>query len=93
MLSLANGAFENSEFEISAKAGALAYAQKQDSNIAYNTGCAFARASDPTQALVWLELAISAGFDDKDQFSTDPDLESIRSTAGFERLLDKLSQR
>jgi Zn-dependent protease len=54
-VNLQSDAFENHEFEISGRAGALAYEQKPDPNIAYNAGCAFARASDSTQALVWLE--------------------------------------
>ena len=84
-------AFNNHEFEISGRAGALAYEQKPDSNIAYNASCAFARASDSTQALAWLERAIASGFSDKNLLTTDPDLESIRSQPGFNDLSDRIS--
>jgi Zn-dependent protease len=84
-------AFNNREFEIAGRAGALAYELKPDPNIAYNAGCAFARASDSTQALVWLEHAIASGFSDQNLLATDPDLESIRSQPGFDDLLKRIS--
>lgn len=90
-VNLQNDAFDNHEFEISGRAGALAYEQKPDPNTAYNAGCAFARASDSTQALAWLERAIASGFRDKNLLTTDPDLESIRSKPGFDALLQRIS--
>ena len=84
-------AFNNHEFEIAGRAGALAYEQKPDPNIAYNAGCAFARASDSTQALAWLERAIASGFSDKNLLTTDPDLESTRSQPGFDDLVERIS--
>ena len=84
-------AFDNQQFQISGKAGALAYQQKPDPNVAYNAGCAFARASDSTQALVWVERAIASGFSDKNLLATDPDLESIRSQPGFDDILKRIS--
>jgi Zn-dependent protease len=84
-------AFNNHEFEISGRAGALAYEQKPDPHTAYNAGCAFARASDSTQALVWLERAIASGFSDKNLLATDSDLESIRSQPGFDDILQRIS--
>lgn len=85
-------AFKNNEFEIAGRAGALAYEQKPDPNIAYNAGCAFARASNSTQALVWLQRAIASGFSDKNVLATDPDLESIRSQPGFVELLERVGR-
>ncbi len=85
-------AFKNNEFEIAGRAGALAYEQKPDPNIAYNAGCAFARASDSTQALVWLQRAIASVFSDKNVLATDPDLESIRSQPGFVELLERVGR-
>jgi Zn-dependent protease len=90
-LNLQIDAFQNDQFEISGKAGALAYEQKPDPNVAYNAACAFARASDSAQALVWLERAIASGFSDKNLLATDPDLQSVRSQPGFDRLLERIS--
>ena len=84
-------AFNNHEFEIAGRAGALAYELKPDPNIAYNAACAFARASDSTQALVWLKHAIASGFSDKNLLATDSDLESIRSQPGFDDILKRIS--
>lgn len=83
-------AFENDQFEISGKAGAIAYEQKPDPNGAYNAACAFARASDSAQAMVWLENAIASGFSDKNLLATDPDLQSVRSHPGFDLLLERI---
>jgi hypothetical protein len=58
--------------------------------VAYNAACAFARASDPAQAMVWLENAIASGFSDKNLLATDPDLQSMRSQPGFDDLLEKI---
>lgn len=89
-LNLQIDAFQNDQFEISGKAGALAYEQKPDPNVAYNAACAFARASDSAQALEWLERAIASGFSDKNLLATDPDLQSIRSQPGFDHLLERV---
>jgi len=89
-VNLQNEAFENQQFEISGKAGALAYGQKPDPNVAYNAACAFARASDSEQALLWLERAIASGFSDKNLLATDPDLQSMRSQPGFDHLLARI---
>ena len=91
LVNLQNDAFNNQEFEIAGKAGALAFAAKPDPNVAYNAACAFARAGNSTQALVWLERAIASGFNDKNLLATDADLEAIRTQPGFADLLEKLS--
>ena len=90
-INLQSDAFENHEFEISGRAGALAYEQRPDPNVAYNAACAFAQAADSTQALVWLERAMAAGFSDKNLLANDPDLQSLRSQTGFADLLEKIS--
>jgi hypothetical protein len=89
-LNLQIDAFQNDQFEISGKAGALAYEQKPDSTVAYNAACAFARASDSAQALTWLERAIASGFSDKNLLATDPDLQSMRSQPAFDHLLERI---
>ena len=90
-VNIQSDAFENQQFEISGRAGALAFEQKRDPNIAYNTACAYARNSDSTQALVWLEKAIASGFSDKNHLATDPDLQSIRSQPGFVALFERMT--
>jgi Zn-dependent protease len=92
-MNLETEAFNNHEFEISGKAGVLAYEQKPDPNTAYNAACAFARASDSTQALVWLERAIASGFNDQNLLATDSDLESIRSQPGFADIVKRISSQ
>ena len=89
-LNLQIDAFQNDQFEISGKAGALAYEQKPDPAVAYNTACAFARASDSAQALVWLERAMASGFNDNNLLATDPDLQSVRSQPEFDHLLERI---
>ena len=84
-------AFNNQEFQISGRAGALAYEQQPDPNIAYNAACAFARAADSTQALAWLERAVASGFNDKNRLATESDLESIRSQPEFDDILKRIS--
>jgi Zn-dependent protease len=85
-------AFENHDFEIAGRAGALAYEKKADPNVAYNAGCAFARACDSAQSLLWLERAIASGFNDRDLMATDSDLEAIRSEPGFDDILGRISR-
>jgi tetratricopeptide (TPR) repeat protein len=83
-------AFQDESFEIAGKAGALAYEQEPGPYVAYNAACAFARASDQPQALVWLERAVASGFRDKSLFATDPDLQSMRSHPAFDQLLQRI---
>ena len=92
LIDLQIAAFHNNAFEISVQAGGLAYEQQQDPNTAYNVACAFARASDATQSLVWLERALASGFSDKNLLNTDPDLQAIRSDPRFDQLLERYGE-
>ena len=83
-------AFNNQEFQISSRAGALAYEQKPDPNIAYKAACAFARAGDSPQALAWLERAVASGFNDKNRLANDSDLASIRSQPEYDDILKRI---
>lgn len=91
LVNLENNAFENHEFGISGRAGALAFEEKPEPTFAYNAACAFSRDSNPKEALVWLEKAIASGFNDKNLMATDPDLQSARSQPEFSVLLEKIS--
>lgn len=60
----------------------------------YKLACIHARQGQPAPALERLGLALKYGFDDKNHLLTDRDLEPIRETAEFEKLLKKyISQR
>ena len=58
----------------------------------YNMGCFAARLGRFPEALVYLNKAVDAGFDDMDKFRADPDLEPLRWHAGFKRLLASVMQ-
>ncbi|HHH30887.1 MAG TPA: hypothetical protein ENK57_21435 [Polyangiaceae bacterium] len=78
--------FRSGDFEHAAALGARLFERFEDPSDAYNTACSFARAGDAAKALVWLERAIDAGFDDLQQLNKDPDLEPVRSLEGYAAL-------
>jgi len=53
----------------------------------YNLACAYARNAEPEKAVAWLAKAAASGFLIVKLFETDPDLESVRSHAGYEAAL------
>src|ERR1044071_2272393 len=57
----------------------------------YNIACGFALLNDKENAVVWLERALSLGFDRTDLLRNDSDLDPIRSDARFQQLLRKFS--
>jgi len=56
----------------------------------YNLACAFALSGEKEKALDNLEKAINAGFNDRRQYETDSDLDSLRETERFKELLKRL---
>jgi Zn-dependent protease len=88
-----SGAFDHGDFKFCVAAGMAAWDQKADPKVAYNLACAFARDSNPSEALLWTEKAIDAGFDDEQALRADPDLEAIRSLPEFNTLLEKFRKR
>jgi hypothetical protein len=82
--------FHAGDFEVSARAGVEAFELQPDPTVAYNTACAFARRGDAEQALAWLDRAVDSGYDDAEQLSADPDLESLRQFPEFERVIGRL---
>jgi len=57
----------------------------------YNIACGFALLNDKENAVVWLERALSLGFDRTDLLRNDSDLDPVRSDARFQQLLRKVS--
>ena len=53
----------------------------------YNIACVYARKGQTQNALTWLRQAIEKGYRDWQRMNNDPDLESIRHTPAFEKLM------
>jgi tetratricopeptide (TPR) repeat protein len=53
----------------------------------YNEACSFSQLSDTASALDQLSLAIKQGYSDKKQLLDDPDLDLIRNTVRFRKVL------
>lgn len=90
-LLLESAAFQDGEYAVSARAGALAFAREPLPEVAYNVACAFARQSDIDQAIKWVKVALDAGFKDLELLSTDPDLDSLREHAEFQQATTSLA--
>ena len=56
----------------------------------YNLGCGYAILGEKDRAFGLLEKAVSMGYNSKDQYVNDPDLNSLRSDKRYEALLTKL---
>jgi pimeloyl-ACP methyl ester carboxylesterase len=55
----------------------------------FNLGCAYARLDDSDAALKHLELAVEYGFDRVDILAKNEDLDKLRQTPRFQKILDK----
>jgi beta-lactamase regulating signal transducer with metallopeptidase domain/Flp pilus assembly protein TadD len=55
----------------------------------YNIACTYAIHDRRDQALVWLQRALDAGFDDRDLLENDDDLDSLRSDPRFKSIVSK----
>ena len=53
----------------------------------YNIACVYARQNKKDQSLKWLEKSIDKGFHNWELLKTDKDLENIRNTQYYEKLL------
>jgi tetratricopeptide (TPR) repeat protein len=53
----------------------------------YNAACMYARLQQPEEAIASLKTAIQKGYRKWDQIAADPDLENIRGTEAFKRLM------
>ena len=56
----------------------------------YNLGCGYAILEEKEKAFAALEKAVSMGYNSKDQYVNDPDLNSLHSDKRYEQLLTKL---
>ena len=54
----------------------------------YNAGCSYALANKPDQAMTNLEAAFEEGFEDLDMYASDEDLNSLRDTQRFKKLME-----
>jgi len=54
---------------------------------AYNAACAHARSGEIPRAVEWLARAMDAGFDDREQIQSDPDLAQVRTAGEIQRRL------
>jgi hypothetical protein len=61
--------------------------------IAINVACAFSRASNYPEALLWTRRAIDSGFSDEQVLRSDPDLDGVRSLPEFADLLREFEAR
>ena len=58
----------------------------------YNLACALAHTGSQKRALEALERAVVAGFADGEQLASDPDLETLRASETFQRLVARLGK-
>ena len=56
----------------------------------YNLGCGYAILGEKEKAFAALEKAVSMGYNSKDQYVNDPDLNALHSDKRYEQLLTKL---
>ena len=56
----------------------------------YNLGCGYAILGEKEKSFVALEKAVSMGYNSKDQYVNDPDLNSLHSDKRYEQLVAKL---
>ena len=57
----------------------------------YNIACLYARQGMTHNAMEWLQKAVDAGYQNRDQIVNDPDLSVLKNTNDFKKILQKLS--
>ena len=67
----------------------MASAIPKDKLIYYNLACLYARLNDPEKALINLKKAVVLGYDRREFIKTDPDLENIRDTEYYKKLIQE----
>jgi tetratricopeptide (TPR) repeat protein len=71
----------------------LARLCSKNPEVFFNLGCSHALLNQAADALGALRHAVSLGFSDLDHLLTDPDLASVRTHPGFQRLIAELAGR
>ncbi len=77
------------DLAIEALTVAAANSGEKAANSMYNLACAQSLAGQERQALDWLDRSVDAGFDQHERFINDGDLDNVRGTAAFARIMDK----
>jgi len=67
----------------------LARLHPQDPKILYNLACRYSLTHHVRQAVATLKKAIECGFDDFRLLARDPDLENVRQTASYKKLIQR----
>jgi hypothetical protein len=88
---LESASFQDAQYGLSARAGELAFSLEPRPEVAYNVACAFARQPNIEQAIKWVRAALDAGFEDRELFDNDPDLEPLRQDAEFRKMIASLN--
>jgi len=64
-----------------------------NAKIYYNISCLYAKEKKVHESISWLAKAIEKGYVNLEQITTDQDLEHIRNTAAYKRLIQSLSKQ
>lgn len=89
-LSLANELYGMAKYRESASVYEKALAIRANGGDYYNLGCCYALLNEKNRAIEALEKAIDLGFNRKQQYETDTDLDALRTDARFQALLGLL---
>lgn len=66
--------------------------QPDNPDHAYNIACVYAKQGNETESVLWLKNAVRKGFRNWDLMRSDPDLDTIRNTEGYQQIMDKKKQ-
>lgn len=67
----------------------LAMLAPENGNTYYNIACLYARQDNIDEALAWLQKALDKGFDNQELMATDRDLEKVRKTDAYRRMVER----
>lgn len=73
---------------VSALNEAVKHLGYKNQNAMYNLACAHALRGDRQNALMWIERAVNAGYDDPDHIRRDEDFESLQDDPRFENIIE-----